>query len=121
MPETGLPLVREVARVRDIYEGPELDSLPDLFVFWNGVQPIAAARSPSIGLVRLPYPTYRPGNHRPDGVLYAAGPGIAPGSRAPAAAVTDLAPSLAALLGESLPFSEGAAIPALCGGLAPAG
>lgn len=112
--DTGLPLVEQVVSVQQVYSGPEVDSLPDLLVVWNRLQPIASATSPKIGEVRLPYPDMRPGNHIPDGVLFASGPGIAPGTRAEAASLADIAPTVAALLGERLPECDGRPIEALC-------
>jgi predicted AlkP superfamily phosphohydrolase/phosphomutase len=40
-PETGRPAVRWVARVEELYEGPRLRDMPDLFVEWDH-----GARSP---------------------------------------------------------------------------
>jgi len=116
--DSGEPLVDHVVRVQQHYSGPELDCLPDLLVVWNRRQSIASATSPKIGEVRLPYPEMRPGNHIPGGVLFACGPGIAPGFQAAPASVTDIAPTVAALLGESLPNCDGMPIDALCGGVA---
>ena len=63
---------------------------------------------------RPPPPRFRPGNHLADGFCVAAGPGLPVGVEF-AAAITDLGPTAARLLGASLDRVEGRPIPALCG------
>jgi predicted AlkP superfamily phosphohydrolase/phosphomutase len=114
---SGLPLVESVLPVRTIYPGELADRLPDLLVVWTRQRPIASAVSPRIGEVRLPYPKLRPGNHLPGGLLIARGPGIRPGAEHEAAAVTAIAPTIAALLGDRLPNCDGQPIEGLCAGV----
>ena len=114
--DTDLPLVEKVLPIQQIYRGPEVDNLPDLLVVWNRQRPIASATSPKIGEIRLPYPDMRSGNHLPDGMLIASGPGIEQGTQVAAASVTDIAATVAALLGEHLPDCDGTPIEGLCVG-----
>jgi len=111
--ETGRPLVREVLRVADLHQGPHLDALPDLLARWNREAPIAAVSSPKIGRIERPYLGTRTGDHRPQGLVLACGPGIEPGEIAAPVSVTDLAPTLAALLGVELPGTDGRPIRAM--------
>ena len=45
-PETGRPAVQWVARVEELYEGPRLRDMPDLFVEWDHSAPITTLCSP---------------------------------------------------------------------------
>jgi predicted AlkP superfamily phosphohydrolase/phosphomutase len=104
--ETGDPLVRRVLRTRDVYEGERLDHLPDLLVEWNWDAPIRSIASPTIGRMERTYRWVRTGDHRPPGLLIARGPGIAPGRIDPVD-VTDIGPTVAALLGVGLADVDG--------------
>jgi predicted AlkP superfamily phosphohydrolase/phosphomutase len=55
----------------------------------------------------------RTGDHKPDGLLLAAGHGIRPGRLARSIPVMDLAPTMAALLGVQLRHVDGVPIEAL--------
>jgi hypothetical protein len=59
--------------------------------------------SPTLGAVAWPTPGRNPdgrsGNHRAEGFLIAAGPGLPEGGALPVASILDLAPSIRALLG----------------------
>ena len=80
---------------------------------WSQDQPVRAAASSLIGEVRAPRAQDRTGNHRPNGWFVATGPGIAPSVLEQPVSVLDLAPTVAALLGVSLPGAEGSCIDAL--------
>ena len=124
---TGAPLVRRVLRTDDLYEGEHRDALPDLLVEWSdavptgssalggGVAATVRATSPKIGVVEGTNDYGRSGEHRPGGWLVAAGPGIAPGALGRELSPYDLAPTLAAMLGVTLPDVDGAPIPELLG------
>ena len=72
--------------------------MPDLFVTWERTALIETVWSPKVGLVHAPYTHWRTGDHRPDGLLLASGPGIDPGTR-PELRNVDLGPSILARLG----------------------
>ena len=96
--ETGEPLVASVLRSSEIYEGPFVDRMPDLMVMWNRSAPISRIRSSKVGLLSDPNPSLRSGDHTPQGMFFALGPGIQKGEVAPVE-VVDFAPTIMALLG----------------------
>jgi predicted AlkP superfamily phosphohydrolase/phosphomutase len=109
-PRSGRPLVGRVARSAELFDGPALELLPDLLVEWNDNGPtpnsatgpaagaVVAARSPKIGSISALNRWPRTGEHRPDGLVAAIGPGIQP-ARLPEQSLLDVAPSILALLG----------------------
>ncbi|MBC8087441.1 MAG: alkaline phosphatase family protein [Phycisphaerae bacterium] len=108
---TGLPLVKRVTRTSTLYQGENIDLLPDLLVEWSdatatgstniagGIHARIRATSPRIGVVEGANEFARTGEHRPSGWMVAAGPGITTGTLANAPALFDLAPTLSAMLG----------------------
>jgi predicted AlkP superfamily phosphohydrolase/phosphomutase len=112
-PRTGVPLVRDVVVTHDQYPGNRQENFADVLVVWSQDQPVRAAASSLIGEVRGRAPQDRTGNHRPNGWFVATGPGIAPSVLEQPVSVLDLAPTVAALLGVSLPGAEGSCIDAL--------
>lgn len=110
--ETGKPVVRQVLRTADLYQGEYLDDLPDLLVMWNEEFPISGVGSPKVGEVRGTYTGPRSGDHTPDGLIVARGPSIEPGELRKSVAAVDLAPTMAALLGVELPGVDGAPVAA---------
>ena len=108
-PDTGRPIIASVERCDRHHARSPGDRMPDLFLCWERHSPIEAARSPKIGTIRDPYVGWRTGDHKPDGLLVARGPGIAPGAEFPAIDVEDLGPSAAALLGVQLEDIDGCA------------
>jgi predicted AlkP superfamily phosphohydrolase/phosphomutase len=106
-PDTRRPIVRQVLRATDLYDGPRMDALPDLFVDWHRTTPIRGARSATIGTVRGDYTGLRSGDHRSGGLVVVRCAGIAPGRRADAVPVIDLAPTLASWLGVELAGVDG--------------
>ncbi|HEV2781745.1 MAG TPA: alkaline phosphatase family protein [Actinophytocola sp.] len=100
--DTGAPVVRAVTRAEDHYDREENDTLPDLFIDWSHEAPVETVWSPRTGLVYGPDNHWRTGDHRPDGLLLASGPGITPGAALPDISSTDLGASLSARLGVEL-------------------
>ena len=111
--ETGELLVTEVRRTRDLYSGDQFDLLPDLLVTWNRSKPINVVFSPKIGKIRHPHPTVRTGDHRPGGMVFAQGPGLAPSRLNDAVREIDLAPTIAAILGVPTAQFQGRPVEAL--------
>lgn len=112
--DTGDPLVREVRRIQDVHPHGQDIGMPDLLFEWAvDDRPVRAATSPTIGTVRCVPETARTGNHRRDGRLVVAGPGIAHGTGEVAA--EDVAPTLAGLLGVDLPGPVGRRVPLSAG------
>ncbi len=113
--DTGRRAIRRVWSCGRFHRRAPEDAMPDLFVEWDRSAPIETVRSPRIGTVRAPYSGWRTGDHRPDGLLFARGPGLPAGRAFPPVAVEDLPVTIAARLGVALPGVDGAAIPWLAG------
>ncbi|HEY3934393.1 MAG TPA: alkaline phosphatase family protein [Gemmatimonadales bacterium] len=126
-PETARPLVRRVLRTADLLHGERLDDLPDLLVEWDLERPIGStavgtgadaalrAFSPRTGLVTLSNAYGRTGEHTPEGMFVARGPGIVPGQLERIVSTLDMAPTFSALLGVEMTGVDGAVIPELIG------
>jgi predicted AlkP superfamily phosphohydrolase/phosphomutase len=95
---TGGPVVHDLLPASRWYRRSPGDTLPDLFVAWERSRPIEQIWSPQAGLLHAPDQHWRSGDHRPRGLLVAAGPGIGRGA-AQALPPEDLAASLAGRLG----------------------
>jgi hypothetical protein len=65
--------------------------------------------SPKIGTVETVNGYGRTGEHRSDGLLIAAGPGITPGERDSPLSLLDVAPTITASLGTTMTVGEGTA------------
>jgi predicted AlkP superfamily phosphohydrolase/phosphomutase len=106
--DTGEPLVRDIVRPQQVFRGARLAELPDLIVRWSD-SPASGHRavsSPRYGTIPWPTPRRNPegrsGNHRPEGMLIAAGPDIRSGT-IEGAQTLDLAPTILTLLGQAVP------------------
>jgi predicted AlkP superfamily phosphohydrolase/phosphomutase len=106
--DTGSPLVHDIFRPHQVFEGEKLDVLPDLVVRW-AESPAAmhrAVTSPQFGVIPWPTPGRNPegrsGNHRGQGMLMVAGPGIKSGTIS-SGSILDLAPTILTLLGQPVP------------------
>lgn len=106
--DTGEPIIKDIFRPHQVFEGLHLDLLPDLVVRWMET-PAAAHRaitSPQFGTIPWPTPGRNPegrsGNHRSQGFLIAAGPGMKSGTIS-SAHILDLAPTILTLLGQPVP------------------
>jgi predicted AlkP superfamily phosphohydrolase/phosphomutase len=100
--DTGRPLVKRVLRTADLYSGEHVRDLPDLLVEWDRDAPISRIASPKTGVIEEVFPGRRTGDHKPEGLLFARGPGIAPRRLERPVEITQLAPTIAALLGVRL-------------------
>jgi predicted AlkP superfamily phosphohydrolase/phosphomutase len=119
---TNKPLIRRVLLTAELYAGDRLDHLPDLLVEWNDAIPtgstsigqgdnaIVRARAPKIGRVEGANHYGRTGEHRPQGLFIAAGPGIRGGVLDRAVSIFDFAPTFGKLLGVDLQDGDGRAI-----------
>jgi predicted AlkP superfamily phosphohydrolase/phosphomutase len=119
---SGEPFVKNVLRVKELYEGPRLADLPDLVVEFNDATPTGSTAvgegqgatirisSPKIGVLEGRNHYGRTGEHRRDGLLLVAGPDMEPGTFTGPISVLDLAPTWAAMFGQTLPMAEGSAI-----------
>lgn len=116
---TGTPIIRSVRRTADLYAGENLDLLPDLLVEWSdevatgsthvagGIGATVTASSPLFGTISGVNDFGRTGEHRSQGWIVAAGPGITHGQFSSPPNVIDLAPTFAAMLGVTLANVDG--------------
>jgi predicted AlkP superfamily phosphohydrolase/phosphomutase len=109
--DTGRSAIRAIERADRWYRRTGDDTMPDLFVDWDHSAPIETVWSPKTGLVHGRYTHWRSGDHKPDGLLLAYGPGISENTTLPDVAIEDLAPSIAARLGVMLENMDGRAVP----------
>ena len=114
-PETGAPVATQVYITADIYSGPCLDDLPDVVVHWRRAEEVREIRSPRIGSVKVPALNWRSGDHRDRGLFIARGGPFRAGMLAEPVSVTDIAPTLALLLGVRLQDVEGKPIASAIG------
>jgi len=110
--DTGEPVVEDVVRTADHCHGERLDDLPDFFVLWRRDAPIDRAGSPAIGEVEYVHRGNRTGDHTPENLFFASGPGVRAGE-VPAVSILDFAPTIAAVAGAPLEDCDGTPIPAL--------
>lgn len=102
-PETGAPLVERVLDRDELYQGPHIHLAPDLTVV------LSDWRYRTIGLHDFTThevigPAFGPtGDHRPEGVLIAAGPAFRAGAQFEDAHLRDVTPTLLRLLGVPVP------------------
>ena len=123
--DTGEPAVRRVLPMTEFCRGRRLEELPDLLIEWDADRPLGSAivgggpgallrlSAPGLGTVEGANSYGRTGDHRIEGLFIARGPGIRPGRLGRVVSILDLAPSLAARFGASLPEADGHAIPEL--------
>ena len=117
--DSGRPMIRRVSRTADLYQGEYLSLLPDLLVAWSEEALIGSATvgsgagatvrlgSDQVGELIGTNHYCRTGDHRPEGLFVAAGPGIGPGRLSRSVSVMDFAPTLAALLDVEVPSPDG--------------
>jgi predicted AlkP superfamily phosphohydrolase/phosphomutase len=106
----GFASVRRVHRREDVYRGPERGRAPDLLLeLHDGLARTPSGyRGPSLrvladGELDGERGAAMNGEHRPEGVLLAAGPGVAAGTELHGAWLGDLAPTLLCSLGVAIP------------------
>jgi predicted AlkP superfamily phosphohydrolase/phosphomutase len=89
-PATGTAVVTAVMHRDEVYPGPAKDEAPDLLVTLRDGGFVSITKS---GRILKPRPQVK-GTHRPEGVLFARGPGLRSGAALDAAAIVDVAPTL---------------------------
>jgi len=108
--DTGAAAVRDVLRTADFESGPYLVELPDLLIEWNTDTPLSAVHSEKTGTIRRVFAGARSGHHRREGLFVMRGPSVRPRHVAEAVSIMDVAPTVASLLGVTLPDVEGKVI-----------
>lgn len=104
---TREPLVNDVLRSTDLYDGENLHYLPDLLVEWNRRRPVSEICSPKTGPITGAYKKCRTGDHRSEGLVFMTGQSIVPGKLQSPVSVMDLAPTIASLIGVQLDHVDG--------------
>jgi predicted AlkP superfamily phosphohydrolase/phosphomutase len=101
-PATGEPLVSEVYRREQVYEGAYADRAPDIIFFLKGGEYIASVQptSPLIEKASLRIGT---GTHRLEGVFLSVGRDIRPNLPVESIRIIDLAPTILHLMGLPVP------------------
>jgi len=104
-PETGRPVVAELYRKEEIYDGPYLEIAPDLvMVLADGYKAgIESAGSATVPVSLGDLPRDHSGVHTMDGILIARGPGIRRAASLDGAQIGDLAPTILYLAGQPVP------------------
>ena len=102
---TGEPAVEAVLRREDAYQGPYLAEAPELTIQWNRRVPVGRLAPSVTDMGDFPIEQYRAisGDHRPEGILLMAGPGVAPGRAIEGASIMDVFPTILGLMGVSVP------------------
>lgn len=113
--DTGRPVITGVDLSSRWYRRTPNDTLPDLFLDWERSSLIETVWSPKTGIVHAPYTHWRSGDHRPEGLLLACGPGIPSKTALAPIEIEDLAPSISARLGVKMAGTDGKALPWLAG------
>jgi predicted AlkP superfamily phosphohydrolase/phosphomutase len=110
---TGARVVRAVERSDARHLRQAGDELPDLFIDWNHDAPIETVWSRKVGLLHRRYGHWRSGDHRPDGLLLARGPGLRERRDLGELVIADLGATICDLLGAPLVGVDGRTAPAL--------
>lgn len=101
-PATGQKIIYRVARGHEVYTGPRVELAPDLMIAEADTRYMC-----NFNLYRtkevFERTTWRSGNHEPEGLVLACGPGIAGKTRVQRAELIDLCPTALHLLGEPVP------------------
>jgi len=111
--KTGEPLVRKVLRTIDLYQGKNVDHLPDLMVEWNRSAPVSSVFSPKTGEIHGEYLKCRTGDHKSEGLFFALGKSFKPGPIDRSVSIMDFAPTIASLLEAEICGLEGHSIASL--------
>ena len=101
-PETNEKVVDKVYKKEEVYHGSYIKFAPDLFLVLKGGSYLAQKEIYPGPLFR--YTNKTTGTHRLEGIFIATGSGIKKGKRISKLHVTDIAPTVLALLGQPIPL-----------------
>lgn len=109
--KTGRKVVKAVRKTSDLYGGDLLNNLPDFLIEWEDM-PVEYVKvgSDRIGILDGRNSYVRTGDHRPEGMFIALGPGIRPGRIDRTVSIMDFAPTLAEMSGVNMPGVDGVSI-----------
>jgi predicted AlkP superfamily phosphohydrolase/phosphomutase len=109
--DTDQPIVKAVRRKEEVYDGPYLSKAPDLAIEWNYDIIVSGLRchdrsgrelivEKAADIVERRNVS---GDHRPEGILIASGPQIKADQEISGAHIMDIAPTVLALMGQTVP------------------
>ncbi len=103
-PETGQPVIEQIFRREEVYDGPYADRSPDLMFFTRDMEYKAMGLS-DFSSPRVFEPVYGTrGHHRMNGIMICYGPGVVrEGEWLEGARIQDLAPTILYLTGQPVP------------------
>ncbi|RLA87962.1 MAG: hypothetical protein DRG20_06790 [Deltaproteobacteria bacterium] len=101
-PETNEKVVDKVYKKEEVYHGSYIKFAPDLFLVLKGGSYLAQKEIYPGPLFR--YTNKTTGTHRLEGIFIATGSGIKKGKRISKLHVTDITPTVLALLGQPIPL-----------------
>jgi len=107
---SGRPVVDAVHRSGELFQGPRLDELPDLFVCWNRDAPSGAIGSAELGEFRRSYPGCRTGDHTARCSAWLRTPGVSRSTLPERLSILDFASSTLHAFGLSTAGLEGRAV-----------
>ena len=120
--KNGKALIKSIKMASVLYEGEYSDYLPDLFIEWNdetslgslaiGDQEGSQLRlvSEKLGVLEGKNTYCRTGDHRPEGLFMAIGPGIKAGRMSRTVSIMDFYPTFVKLFGLPMPPVDGSPI-----------
>jgi predicted AlkP superfamily phosphohydrolase/phosphomutase len=102
---TGSPAVEAVQRRDEAFRGPHVSDAPELVIRWNSRTPINSLSGAAASHGDFPTGQFRAisGDHRPEGVLMMAGPGVVAGASIRGARIEDLFPTILHLMNVGTP------------------
>jgi predicted AlkP superfamily phosphohydrolase/phosphomutase len=101
-PDTGQPIVENVYRREEVYDGSELHRIPDILLDFGDRPYLASDRLSASSIVERVPEAAGGGRHRRYGILVAVGPGVTPGT-VEGANIVDIAPTALHALGLPIP------------------
>jgi predicted AlkP superfamily phosphohydrolase/phosphomutase len=119
----GKPIVKNVFKTIELYQGHYIDHLPDILIEWNDERPLGSnaleisegstlrLTSDSLGTIEGTNNYCRTGDHRPEGIFAIMGPGIKSRRLNRTVSIMDFAPTIAKLLSVDITDVDGAFIP----------
>lgn len=103
-PRNGRRVIKECFRREELYKGDKAQEAPDIVLVLNedyfpgtGTAGMVFSRIPQVYLETIS------GNHRPEGIFMACGPGLSTGKLSEKANIIDVAPTVVYTLGEKIP------------------
>jgi predicted AlkP superfamily phosphohydrolase/phosphomutase len=109
-PQSGEPIMTEIYRREELYDGPYLDEAPDIVILPRNLEYQAAGTSAFMHNRVLGPPRGNAGGHRMEGIWLLKGPGVRAGLRLDGARIIDLAPTLLHLMGQPVPTDMDGAV-----------